>query len=196
MTGWRDQAACAPADVDPELFHPLSANDQTRIAWARAVCASCPVRQPCLDDAVRTGDDFGIRGGLLPAERREHVRAAARARRADRAAARWIPGTAWIQDAGLDALDGADGQGFLAAGVRTEVKRALIRAGLAVEGQPTSAARGRSTMRLTPAGRALRENRRAAQSAVDAPRGSESQDAVRPRTASHAQLAARSGGAR
>ena len=30
---------------------------------AKAVCARCPVRQPCLDFALATGQEFGIWGG-------------------------------------------------------------------------------------------------------------------------------------
>jgi WhiB family redox-sensing transcriptional regulator len=36
---------------------------------ALAVCKHCPVREPCLDEAVALGDDIGIRGGMTPAQR-------------------------------------------------------------------------------------------------------------------------------
>lgn len=39
---------------------------------AKAFCRDCPVRQPCLQDALRWGDD-GVRGGTTPPERRRIV---------------------------------------------------------------------------------------------------------------------------
>ncbi|MFG1976973.1 WhiB family transcriptional regulator [Nonomuraea fuscirosea] len=47
-------------------------------AKARKVCAPCPVRQECLDWALRSNDTEGVHGGLMPdeqvAERRRRVR--------------------------------------------------------------------------------------------------------------------------
>ena len=67
--GWWRQAACA--DSDPELFFPLTAfgPSQAQEATAKAVCAHCPVTVPCLDWALRTGQQAGIWGGLSEAER-------------------------------------------------------------------------------------------------------------------------------
>jgi hypothetical protein len=46
-------------------------SDKQRIKEARIICAGCPVRLPCLGDAIRSGDDqWGVRGGLTPEERR------------------------------------------------------------------------------------------------------------------------------
>ena len=62
---WRSQAACSGAD--PDLFFAKgSASD---VSKALAYCADCPVRQACLDDALRVGDEYGIRGGLNPHQR-------------------------------------------------------------------------------------------------------------------------------
>jgi WhiB family transcriptional regulator, redox-sensing transcriptional regulator len=55
-------AACRPEDLD--LFYP-EPDDQA----AKALCATCPVRQPCLDMALATGDQHAILGGTTPAER-------------------------------------------------------------------------------------------------------------------------------
>jgi hypothetical protein len=60
--GWR-RAACAAPGVDPELFFPAP-GQHGKAARAKRVCARCPVRTACLADALATGDEFGIRGGL------------------------------------------------------------------------------------------------------------------------------------
>lgn len=63
---WRSRAACR--DVEPDLFFPASDRgpEATR---AKAVCASCPVRSRCLEDAIHWISD-GIAGGFTAAERR------------------------------------------------------------------------------------------------------------------------------
>ena len=65
---WMKRAACAPAHVDPEIFHPMDHDGETRMR-ARKVCARCPVKSDCLEDALDTKDAFGIRGGLTAPER-------------------------------------------------------------------------------------------------------------------------------
>jgi WhiB family redox-sensing transcriptional regulator len=69
-TGWREEAACRPAD--PELFFPIGSVGQAKaeILRAKAVCAACPVRRPCLTYALTTGQEFGIWGGRDENERR------------------------------------------------------------------------------------------------------------------------------
>ena len=59
---WRDQAACIGAD--PRIFtEPRPDTDDTR--HAIRICASCPVRQPCLDTALAHDReaDIGVWGG-------------------------------------------------------------------------------------------------------------------------------------
>lgn len=73
---WRDLAACR--GMDTNLFYPRR-GDSVGVARARAVCASCPVRQECLDDALATESPsdggsatratVGVRGGLSARER-------------------------------------------------------------------------------------------------------------------------------
>lgn len=67
---WWEGALCA--QTDPPLFHPEpggGAIPDTRAA--KKVCANCGVSDACLEDALRTGDnEFGIRGGLTPSQRR------------------------------------------------------------------------------------------------------------------------------
>ncbi len=44
---------------------------EAREKAAKAICATCPVRQPCLDYALRIREPHGIWGGLNEAERRQ-----------------------------------------------------------------------------------------------------------------------------
>jgi WhiB family redox-sensing transcriptional regulator len=68
--GWLDQAACR--DLDPERFFPES-GEQTKAAEAKAICASCKVRDQCLELAIKAAggldQDHGVFGGTVPAER-------------------------------------------------------------------------------------------------------------------------------
>jgi WhiB family redox-sensing transcriptional regulator len=74
-----EQAACQTAD--PELFFPVAGARASlaELARAKAVCASCAVREQCLDYAVETGQAHGVWGGTTEDERRA---IAARRRRA------------------------------------------------------------------------------------------------------------------
>lgn len=78
---WRRCAACR--DLDTELFFPRGETgaplEQT--VAAKAVCAGCPVRTPCLEFAMATRQEYGIFGGLTEQERRSLARRRARARR-------------------------------------------------------------------------------------------------------------------
>jgi hypothetical protein len=74
---WRDDAECATDQYAKhrDLWFP-SHGDHEAIAAAKRVCATCPVRTACLDDALaeeggRSHDGrHGIRGGLGPRGRR------------------------------------------------------------------------------------------------------------------------------
>ena len=63
--GWRYRAACRGDDLD--LFFPGRGESAEP---ARRVCAGCPVREPCLDYALRHGITHGIWGGLAERDRR------------------------------------------------------------------------------------------------------------------------------
>lgn len=84
MTTFRDSSGNAvhvPCADDPEAWFPTAGpqgrkqSDQAardhalHIAYLRSVCAACPVREPCLTDALRW-DDEGFRAGLTEEERR------------------------------------------------------------------------------------------------------------------------------
>jgi len=78
MTAWSGSAACRTED--PALFHPDGATGPwlRAIARAKAVCRRCPVADACLDDALASRVQDGIRGGLTAAERASLRRAIAR----------------------------------------------------------------------------------------------------------------------
>ena len=63
---WRALAACRGADLD--LFFPGRGESAEP---ARRVCATCPVREPCLDYALSSGVTCGVWGGLAERDRRE-----------------------------------------------------------------------------------------------------------------------------
>jgi WhiB family transcriptional regulator, redox-sensing transcriptional regulator len=78
-TSWREFARCR--GVDPEIFYPVS-DEEEAADEAKAICALCPVREPCLEFALETNQKYGIWGGLTDKERASLKRRRARARRA------------------------------------------------------------------------------------------------------------------
>lgn len=75
---WREQAACI--GVDTNRFYPTSLQVRTnrrptstrvldRIEQAKRICAGCPVRAECLDEALETREPDGVWGGLAAHER-------------------------------------------------------------------------------------------------------------------------------
>ena len=79
---WAESALCAQAD--PEVWFPERGRSANQ---ARRICASCPVRTPCLDYALAGADTWagfstGIWAGTTPRQR-----AAIRRARASKAAA-------------------------------------------------------------------------------------------------------------
>jgi WhiB family transcriptional regulator, redox-sensing transcriptional regulator len=78
---WREQAACR--DTDPDLFFPVGTTGPAieQIRSAKAVCAECEVRTPCLEYAIESNQDSGVWGGLSEDERRALRRQRVAARR-------------------------------------------------------------------------------------------------------------------
>jgi WhiB family redox-sensing transcriptional regulator len=70
-TTWRKLAACRGLDV--EAFYPVT-EDEADAAEAKAVCATCPVRQACLEHALAHREREGVWGGTTERERRRIVR--------------------------------------------------------------------------------------------------------------------------
>lgn len=72
--GWREEAACH--FEDPRLFtHPgriePASEREARQDAAKQICRRCPVRWPCLLDALeRPEPQSGVRGGYTEQERR------------------------------------------------------------------------------------------------------------------------------
>jgi WhiB family redox-sensing transcriptional regulator len=62
---WREEAACR--DEDTDIFFPLTDEDA---GPALEICASCPVREECLEFALITRQDDGVWGGLTETQRR------------------------------------------------------------------------------------------------------------------------------
>jgi WhiB family redox-sensing transcriptional regulator len=75
--GWQDDAACRGADATlffaPNYFEKREEKD-AREAQAKVICDRCPVREPCLEYALRARDPHGIWGGLNELERRRLLR--------------------------------------------------------------------------------------------------------------------------
>jgi WhiB family redox-sensing transcriptional regulator len=66
---WRQRGACR--GLDPDVFYPLSDEEAGE---AKAICAACPVREPCLEFALDTREAEGIWGGTTARERRRLLR--------------------------------------------------------------------------------------------------------------------------
>jgi WhiB family redox-sensing transcriptional regulator len=70
---WQARAACRGPHTS--LFFPPShferkEDKERRESQAKAICATCPVRKPCLEYALRIREPHGIWGGLNEIERR------------------------------------------------------------------------------------------------------------------------------
>ncbi len=74
---WRENAACL--GMSQTIFFPDNRKfDAEHCATARAICAACPVKEPCLAEALKVAaNDDGIFAGTTPWQR-------GRMRRSDR----------------------------------------------------------------------------------------------------------------
>ena len=70
---WQVRAACrgpqAVVFFPPSHFERKDERSE-REARAKAICASCSVKEPCLDYAIRIKEPHGIWGGLNEVERK------------------------------------------------------------------------------------------------------------------------------
>ena len=96
-----ERGACSASELSPDDWYPVSASAEAarcEAAGAIAVCTACPVRQECLELALRNWGvgQHGVWGGTVPAERErlrsgrvaQLTRVLARNRDADLAASR------------------------------------------------------------------------------------------------------------
>ena len=71
---WQVKAMCrgpqAAVFFPPSTFERKEDKDE-REERAKAICASCPVRKPCLEYALRIREPHGIWGGLNELERKQ-----------------------------------------------------------------------------------------------------------------------------
>lgn len=67
-TDWVTKAACQ--QQDPDALFVRGAQQQT----AKVVCQKCPVVAECLADALDSGIEFGVWGGMTERERRALLR--------------------------------------------------------------------------------------------------------------------------
>ena len=63
---WQSDSLCA--QTDPEAFFPEKGGSTRE---AKKICASCEVRNQCLEYALENDERFGIWGGLSERERRK-----------------------------------------------------------------------------------------------------------------------------
>jgi WhiB family redox-sensing transcriptional regulator len=68
---WRLRASCR--GLDPALFFPGD-EEGPGAERAQQVCATCPVREQCLQSALAAKEEYGVWGGTTPRDRRRIVR--------------------------------------------------------------------------------------------------------------------------
>lgn len=67
---WRALARCKQPEFAHVNFYPNKGFVGVVVREAKQVCAGCPVRRQCLEDALERHEQFGIWGGLTLTERR------------------------------------------------------------------------------------------------------------------------------
>ncbi|HEX4978793.1 MAG TPA: WhiB family transcriptional regulator [Acidimicrobiales bacterium] len=68
-TEWMAEGNCR--EHPPDTFFP---SDGVGVEVARRICATCPVKGPCLEYALRNRIDHGVWGGASERERRRILR--------------------------------------------------------------------------------------------------------------------------
>lgn len=61
---WAAQAACRGMRVHfPDA--PVNSPERARqVAYAKTICGQCPVREPCLELALKNGEQHGVWGAI------------------------------------------------------------------------------------------------------------------------------------
>ena len=62
---WMQRGLCR--EIPPAVFFP---SDGVGVEAARRICATCPVKEPCLEYALAFRIDHGVWGGCSERERR------------------------------------------------------------------------------------------------------------------------------
>lgn len=91
---WESAALCA--QIDPDEWFPDKGQNTMRVT--QKVCRRCPVQAPCLDLALRTGDQFGVYGGMNATTRRKHPD--------------YRPPTDWVKEHRLSVVSARHGAGW------------------------------------------------------------------------------------
>lgn len=73
-TEWQEHGLCR--EMDASVFFPPPSFEhkpdrEAREAQAKAICAECPVRLPCLEWALAVEEPYGVWGGHSEAERKQ-----------------------------------------------------------------------------------------------------------------------------
>ena len=68
---WFDDAKCKGVSQDVFFLegHAGPKESRERVAAARVYCNACPVKQKCLEYAIKNKEKHGIYGGATPVER-------------------------------------------------------------------------------------------------------------------------------
>ena len=73
---WTREAACAGRNdlFDHDSKEPDSAKiKREKVKAAKVICGQCAVREACLKDALANNENYGIRGGFTPSERKNLI---------------------------------------------------------------------------------------------------------------------------
>lgn len=73
---WQIKASCRGPHADvffpPAQFERKDEKEEREVR-AKAICAMCPVRQPCLEYSIQIREPHGIWGGLNEVERKQLI---------------------------------------------------------------------------------------------------------------------------
>lgn len=70
--GWWEFANCA--GLDPSVFYADGYHAREQVRAAQRICGNCLVRAECGDYAIRTGERWGVWGGMSQRELRQRRR--------------------------------------------------------------------------------------------------------------------------
>ena len=70
---WQFEGACNGVDTDEFFLDPnlRGKNKRTKEQNAIAICNTCPVKQACLDHALKVPEVYGVWGGMTEERRHE-----------------------------------------------------------------------------------------------------------------------------